>query len=131
MGVFQMFLTISLLNPRFNTRNIAMRVNDGNEISIGSHVRSHRKVLNNKYNSLPCERKNDISCAHTREIFLTPSFLIKFYSLIRVNFLTREHFFIHSFTFINKKLKNKYLSCERLDFLVHTLFTRSHECYPK
>ncbi|MNI03581.1 hypothetical protein D3C73_564840 [compost metagenome] len=121
-----MFLTSSLLNPRFSTRNMAVHVNDGNEISIDSHVRSHSKALNIKYISLPCERKNDISCAHTRENFLTLSFLSTFYTLIRVNFLTREHFFIHSFTFINNKLKNKYLPCERLDFFVHTSFTRSH-----
>lgn len=125
-----MFLTSNDLNPRFSTGNIALRVNDGNEIFINSHGRSHGKLLNNNYKNLICERVNNISCAHTREIFLTPSFLIKFYSLIRVNFLTREHFFIHSFTFINKKIKNKYLSCERLNSLVHMSFTRSHERYP-
>ena len=74
MEVFQMFLTNSLLNPRFSTRNMTSHVNDGNEISIGSHVRSHSKALNIKYISLPCERKNNISCAHTREIFLNLPF---------------------------------------------------------
>lgn len=126
----QMFLTNSLLNPRFSTRNMTSHVNDGNEISIDSHVRSHSKALNIKHISLPCERKNNISCAHTREIFLIPSFISNLHTLVRVNFLTREHFFIHSFTFINNKLKNKYLECERLNFIVHTSFTRSHERYP-